>query len=151
MITYKEYNLEETPEAYNTLITLYEQVFDEAFTQEQHDRLASKNKPLVLIACHNNQPAGFKVAYALTEEPDVLYSWLGGVLPDFRRQGIAEKLMKEQHRQAKENGFTAVETKSYPGLFPAMMQLNYKYGFKLIREYHCNKLNETKVQLRKPL
>lgn len=151
MITYQQYNLQDSPETLKTLVSLYEQIFSEPFSQEQHNRLASKEQPIVLIAYKGDRPAGFKVAYALSEAPEILYSWLGGVLPDFRRQGIAEQLMKEQHRVAKEKGFTAIETKSYPNLFPAMMQLNYKYDFKLIREYHCEKLNETKVQLRKIL
>ncbi|MBK7940001.1 MAG: GNAT family N-acetyltransferase [Lewinellaceae bacterium] len=29
--------------------------------------------------------------------PDTFYSWLGGVLPEYRRQGVATQLMQHQH------------------------------------------------------
>lgn len=38
---------------------------------------------------------GFKLGYALTSKR--YYSWLGGVHPEFQRDGVARELMQRQH------------------------------------------------------
>ena len=45
---------------------------------------------LSILALWAGAPAGYKVGYALNESE--FYSWLGGVLPPFRQQGIADRL-----------------------------------------------------------
>ena len=48
-----------------------------------------KNRPhLALVAYIDNQPAGFKLGYA--EDEHTFYSWLGGVVPNYRRMGLAK-------------------------------------------------------------
>ncbi|MEM1081592.1 MAG: GNAT family N-acetyltransferase, partial [Pseudomonadota bacterium] len=42
---------------------------------------------LVLVAEIEGEAAGFKVGYPLSE--NTFYSWLGGVLPGYRQQGVA--------------------------------------------------------------
>ncbi|MDU2803959.1 MAG: GNAT family N-acetyltransferase [Serratia marcescens] len=53
----------------------------------------------LLIAEIDGQPAGFKLGYQQRET--VFYSWLGGVLPAFRRHGVAQALLAEQERWAR--------------------------------------------------
>ena len=52
------------------------------------------NEWLALIAEINGVPVAYKLGYWLA--PDIFYSWLGGVLPAYRQQGIAKKLLLEQ-------------------------------------------------------
>jgi predicted GNAT superfamily acetyltransferase len=58
---------------------------------------------LVLIAFDQMKPVGFKAGY--TRGPSgSFYSWMGGVLPAFRRQGIARALARQQEKWAKDQG-----------------------------------------------
>ncbi len=55
------------------------------------DKIRHCPAPLILIAKANQQLAGFKLGYSLSESK--FYSWLGGVLPQYRRQRLAQALM----------------------------------------------------------
>ena len=63
-----------------------------------------------LVAEIDGQPAGFKLGYQQQEK--VLYSWLGGVLPAFRRHGIAQRLLVEQERWARAQGYRQTDGKN---------------------------------------
>ncbi len=116
------------------LKSLYELVFGSPFEIDKFHTLTQRDNLVYLIAYKEGQPVGFKIGYTLPEYPKTLYSWIGGVLPDWRGNGIASDLMQTQHRLAKEMGMIAVETKSKPQ-WGGMMALNYKFGFVLLREY----------------
>lgn len=75
---------------------------------------------LPLIYFKHNKPVGFKLGYALSEE--VFYSWLGGVLPDYRRKGIARYLLQMQEKWAREQGYKYVKVKSM-NVFPDMLHM----------------------------
>ena len=45
----------------------------------------------------------YKIGYAMTQTK--YYSWLGGVRPDQRRQGLASELMERQHNWAAAQGY----------------------------------------------
>ena len=53
---------------------------------------------------------GFKLGYR--RGPSLLYSWLGGVVPEARGQGIAARLMQAQHDWAAAQGYHWVETRT---------------------------------------
>ena len=72
------------------------------------ERLGSK-KHLILIAYKNEEPIGFKVGY---ERDDTFYSWMGGVLPNFRKSGVAKKLATVQEDWARKNGFQTITFKT---------------------------------------
>lgn len=63
-----------------------------------------------LIAEINGQPVGFKLGYQT--RPGEFYSWLGAVLPAFRRQGVAQILLSEQERWAKLQGYRQLSVKT---------------------------------------
>jgi ribosomal protein S18 acetylase RimI-like enzyme len=48
---------------------------------------------LILVASIQKMLLGYKVAY---KDGQDLYSWMGGVLPEYRKMGIAKKLADEQ-------------------------------------------------------
>lgn len=64
---------------------------------------------LILLACVGGQAAGFKVGYELEGS---FYSWMGGVLPDYRRRGVARALASEQESWAKQRGYSRLLMKS---------------------------------------
>lgn len=129
------------------LINLYTDLFEDAETVFFMDRLITKEQICSLIAFQNNKPVGFKIGYRYNET--TFYSWVGGVLPEFRRKGIAKKLAQKQELWAKENHFKKLRTKSM-NRFKPMMILNLKNGFNIISVY-TNDSNQTKVVFEKEL
>ncbi|WP_182911844.1 GNAT family N-acetyltransferase [Sphingomonas cavernae] len=71
----------------------------------------------------------FKLGYRRGET--LFYSWLGGVHPDARRKGLARRLTEAQHRWAREQGYSHVETRTRAGN-NAMIILNLQCGFSIV-------------------
>ena len=63
-------------------------------------------KYLALIA-EIDKPVGFKIGYDRFKNGS-FYSWMGGVLPKFRRMGVAYSLANFQEKWAAENKFSLV-------------------------------------------
>jgi predicted GNAT superfamily acetyltransferase len=74
----------------------------------------------------NGTLAAFKLGYRRGAK--LFYSWLGGVHPDARRQGVAAELMRRQHAWALSQGYTEIETQTR-AVNNAMIILNLKSGF----------------------
>ena len=89
-------------------------------------RLENMPCPSVICALASSQLVGFKAGYATSQFK--YYSWLGGVHPSSRRQGIASQLMELQHRFLGEQGFEVIETAADEGN-TSMSQANLKHGF----------------------
>ncbi len=96
---------------------------------EKHfiQKLSTKYRVLIQLCMESEKIVGMKIGYE--EKPGYFYSWLGGVLPNFRRRGIASKLMLAQHDWCKKNGYSYVETRTRTNN-PEMMILNLKARFK---------------------
>ncbi len=84
-----------------------------------------------LVYCSNseNKIIGFKVGYATS--PEVFYSFIGGVSPQFRQNGIAKQMSKMQEDWCRESGFTKLTTKSM-NRFKSMMIFNLKNEFDIV-------------------
>lgn len=89
----------------------------------------------------------FKLGYQ--KEHGLFYSWLGGVLPAYRRKGLAHQLMQHQHEWASDEGYNAVETKARATNNP-MIILNLKNGFQ-IRGVEFEENNPAMVVMHKNL
>ncbi len=117
----------------DSLVALANTIFESDSGYRIADRIRG-NRHGVLIQCvydHNSMIA-FKIGYGVGhQEQGKFYSWLGGVLPDYRRKGIATKLAFDQHQWAMENGYKKIYTKSQ-NRFKSMMILNLKLGFDLM-------------------
>ncbi len=75
---------------------------------------------------------GFKLGHALTAERYT--SSLGGVHEDYRRKGIAQRLMRNQHEWVQARGFLSIETGAI-NTNDAMLALNSRLGFHVIGTY----------------
>lgn len=94
------------------------------------DYLARFRGPhLCMVALVDEVPAAFKLGYALSA--DTFYSWLGGVLPPFRSQGLAQQLLAAQEQWVKAQGYRALEVKS-SDRFPAMLGLLAKNHYQAL-------------------
>ncbi len=69
-------------------------------------RFQGRYNPLRLVAALDGRPVGFFTGFEL--KPSVFFAWLYGVLPEFRRLGIASQLMEGMHAWAREHEYASV-------------------------------------------
>lgn len=77
----------------------------------------------------DGQLAGGKLGYE--RKPGHYYSWLGGVLPAYRGQGVATELLRQQHAWCQAQGYHHVRTHTYNRWRP-MLLLNLRAGFDIV-------------------
>ncbi len=105
-----------------------------------------KNLPhLNLMAYIDKKPVGFKLGY---ERDTYFYSWLGGVLPKYRRMGIAKKLSDEQEKWAKENNYNSITFKTR-NRHKAMLSFSLNNGFNIFKIEEKENIDEYRIWLRK--
>ena len=74
---------------------LYNEVFTPSLGEETlRRRFLGRHNVCMLVAMIEDRHAGFVVGFELT--PATYYCWVCGVVPDFRRAGIATQLMQAQ-------------------------------------------------------
>lgn len=103
--------------------------FDGRTTRALLEERLSGKTVLILIAREENVPVAYKLGYAISEGE--FYSWLGGVLPAFRRRGIATKLRYAQEHWVRSEGYELLSVKSM-NRYPAMLQLLIAGGYQIV-------------------
>ena len=95
-----------------TIVEMYGQIYRPARDVEFfRRRFLGRYNVLMLIAHLDRQPVGFYVGFEL--KPSIFYSWLCGVLPDFRRAGVASQLMEASHEWAKSHEYRTMRFECY--------------------------------------
>ncbi len=82
---------------------------------------------IVLTASYNNIIVGFKVGYGRSK--NVFYSAKGGVLPEYRRLGIARKLLNSMMIEAHKLGYELFCYDTFPNRHRGMIILGLNEGF----------------------
>lgn len=83
------------------IVDLHNDVFRPAHDRSFFERrIRGRINPLILLAQIQQRPVGFAIGYEL--KPGTFYCWLIGVIPDFRRSGIASQLMEAMSAWAAE-------------------------------------------------
>lgn len=121
--------------------------FEQPYGEEEYRKRLDGARCLILVAYWQEEPAGFKVGY---ERPEGFYSWMGGVLPAFRRKGIADALADAQEDWLRQNGYTHVELKTR-NKHSAMLAFALKRGFSVVTTFAHENEAETRIILRKTL
>lgn len=115
------------------LEALDRQTFPEPLSKDAFAReLRGKQNLRVLLASRGGTECGYKIGFE--ESPKVFFSWSGGVLPAFRKQGIATRLMAQQHQVARSLGYSYVRTHT-KNKYREMLVLNIKSGFDVTGVY----------------
>ena len=83
---------------------------------------------IILVAYVGEAVAGFKIGYGAGQ--GMYYSAKSGVLPAFRRRGLATKLLNRMILEVKIRGYGKMAFDTFPARFPGMMALGLKEGFK---------------------
>ena len=115
-------------------------------TGEYEKRLKDKTH-LILIAYWNGKPAGFKVGYQVD---DHFYSWLGGVVPEFRKNKIAAELAHFQQKWIKGKGIKIIKMKTR-NMHRIMLQFALSDGFYITRVEKKDNAKESRIFLDKEL
>ena len=108
------------------------------------------NEKKMIMGCYafiHDCLIGFKIGFE--QEPHIFESWRGGVIEEFREQGIGTHLMELQHQWCKIKNFWKVVTVTNADN-TAMISLNSRHGFKVI-QHTTNRGNIQKVHFQKDL
>lgn len=109
----------------------------------------SNTQYLILVAEIDQQVVGFKVGYDRYRDGS-FYSWLGGVLPKYRKDSIATQLANEQEKWALANGFDAIRLKTR-NRFKSMLIFALKNGFLIENIEIKENIEDNRIILRKML
>ncbi|GAB5555202.1 MAG: GNAT family N-acetyltransferase [Saprospiraceae bacterium] len=121
--------------------------FKDPHTAEVYEERISSVPHLILVAEIEGEPAGFKVGY---ERDRIFYSWMGAVLPAYRRLGIAQKLANQQEKWAKPQAYTTIRCKTrnhHKGMFIFAL----KNGFDVIEVQVKDSIGENRILLQKTI
>jgi GNAT superfamily N-acetyltransferase len=118
------------PDDLPTIVQLYNQIFRpqrdlDAFRR----RFQGRYSELRLIARVNDRPVGFFLGFEL--KPTVYFGWFYGVIPEYRRQGIASQLMDAVHSWAKQNEYESVRFECHNQHRP-MLHLAIALGYDIV-------------------
>lgn len=103
--------------------------FDQKIIQEKITQRLLNTEHLLLIAKVDGEAVGYKLGYALSGHE--FYSWLGGVLPEYRNQGIATALRQYQEQWASQIGYQSIHVKSM-NCYPNMLHLLISSGYQIV-------------------
>lgn len=147
MILFKEIEGKPNQQILEKIRLFYQSIFAEVDLEKFAERINSANNLFTILAFSNDEIVGFKLGYQI--DSTKFYSWIGGVNKDFRKQGIANELMKRQHLWCVKNGFQIIQTKT-KNTFKPMLILNIKSGFDIV-ELQRNSRDEIKIVLEKKI
>jgi ribosomal protein S18 acetylase RimI-like enzyme len=99
--------------------------FEPWYSYETWQHRLKPRDAVILIAMIDNKPAGFKVGYYAD---DHFYSWVGGVVPEYRRLGLALKLATVQEEIVKNSGVSRIRMKTR-NRFRGMLLFALQRGF----------------------
>jgi GNAT superfamily N-acetyltransferase len=103
------------------IVELYNQVYRPPRDVDSfRRRFRGRYNVLRMIARIKDRPVGFFIGFEL--KPDTFFAWFYGVMPEFRRQGIATQLMEAVHSWAREEEYTSVRLECHNN-HRAMMHL----------------------------
>jgi len=72
------------------VLVVYKSIFDDYKLDSFKERIHKKEDVLMILCYQQKQLIGFKIGYRYNVS--AFYSWVGGVLLENRRNGIAKKL-----------------------------------------------------------
>ena len=137
------------PGTITQVVTLSQQIpeFINPHPAEEYQKRLANRPHLILIAYVEDKPAGFKVGY---EREDYFYSWMGAILPAFRRNNMATLLAEAQEDWAKRKGYPHVTFKTRNHLKP-MLLFAIKRGFNILAVDKRDSIEDYRIILRKKL
>lgn len=113
----------------------------------EYEKRLKDTPHLILVAFDGNRPIGFKVGY---ERDGEFYSWMGGVLPSYRRRNVALRLAQTQEEWARKQGYRSVTFKTR-NQHKNMLLFALKRGFNVVGFKEKGDVMTNRILLRKVL
>ena len=104
---------------------------------------------LILLACDQDRPVACKVGYQRDQDGS-FYSWMGGVHPAYRRQGLALRLAEAQESWARSQGYRLIRFKTR-NRHRNMLLFAINRGFRICGFEAFNDPAESRIWLEKEL
>src|SRR5262249_36739457 len=118
--------MEDLPE----IVQLYNHIFRPGRDAESfRRRYRGRHNVLQMVARVNDRPVGFFLGFEL--KPQTFFGWSWGVLPDFRRQGIASQLMDAVHAWARQNDYESIRFECHSRHRP-MLHLGIAHEYDIV-------------------
>jgi GNAT superfamily N-acetyltransferase len=115
------------PEDLPVICSLYNQIFRPSRDLDSFKRrFRGRYNVLMLVARLDDRPVGFCIGFEL--KPTVFFGWFYGVVPEYRRQGIASQLMEAMHSWAGLNHYESIRFECHNHQRP-MLQLAISLGY----------------------
>jgi GNAT superfamily N-acetyltransferase len=117
------------PAEYPLIAVLRDTIFAEfkhRYSAPLEEQAKDRKDVLALIAHLEGNPVGYKIGYH--DRPGLYYSWSGGVLKDYRGQGVARRMQEWQHAWLRARGYRMVQFTSF-NKFRGMLQFGLSTGF----------------------
>ena len=113
-----------------TIVSIYNEMFrpqhDLAFFQR---RLLGRYNELLMVATLDARPVGFFSGFEL--KPSTYFAWLFGVLPEFRRVGVASQLFVAMHDWVAGHGYSMVRMECQNQHRP-MLHMAIEHGYDVV-------------------
>lgn len=123
--------------------------FDSPYEMNEYVKRCSGSNHLSLIANIGNILVGFKIGYDRNKD-GTFYSWMGGVIPEFRRNGVAHHLANFQESWTMKNGYFSIRLKTRKK-HKSMIEFSLNRGFLINKEVPNENPNETRIIMEKQL
>jgi GNAT superfamily N-acetyltransferase len=146
-ITYRTFEGPPTEEVRGWLDPVCVELFGPGGSEARRTMLNGRTHIHVCIAFDGPTPVGFKLGYM--PRSHYFESWLGGVLPAHRRQGIAGELQRLQHAWCAGQGFRILTTTTSSDN-TAMLILNLQHGYTITGTF-LDRKDHVKIILQKHL
>lgn len=101
------------------------------FDEERIINTFDRDDLMMVLALVDDEPAGFKIGYR--ENRFVYYSAKGGVLPEFRRQGLARKMLYYMMDEARTRGYVRFAFDTFPNRDRGMTILGLNEEFRVVK------------------
>jgi GNAT superfamily N-acetyltransferase len=112
------------------IVELYNEIFRPGREHASFvHRMGSRRNPLILLAQIDKRPAGFALGYEIKQS--TFYCWYIGVLPDYRRAGVAAQLMEAMTAWARDQGYQLIRFECYNRHRP-MLHLAIRQNYNIV-------------------
>lgn len=122
--------------------------FIDPYPIEEYKKRLSNAPNLVLAAFDRDKIIGFKIGYE--RGAGVFYSWMGAVLPNYRKLGVAKALVKRQEEWALEQNYQKIQFKTRNKL-RSMLLFAIKNDFNIIGIIEKETIGEYRIIMEKKL
>ncbi|MEM6647288.1 MAG: GNAT family N-acetyltransferase [Bacteroidota bacterium] len=121
----------------------------EIFDEERVINTFSRDDLMMLLASVDRKPVGFKIGYR--ESRHTYYSAKGGVLPAYRRLGLARVMLDVMMEQVRDRGYRHFAYDTFPNKHPGMTTLGLHCGFRVVKADFNTVYNDFRLRLEKRL